>query len=106
MTKLIAAGLVLLVAGVVALWLMRSPRKVAPKHAPTPKENVHGAGIDRKQSQLKAMLEAPPGASHCESAWNAVEAEQRVSKEEGKPSMFVYVAPREDFLRLCNELAV
>src|SRR5262245_33911781 len=99
----LAAVAVLLAAGAVALILyLRADKKPRhPRRAPTQGGDAAEHGILEAQ---QAMLAAPEGATPCESAWNAIQAEQAVAKAKGVPSFFVKVAPKDEFLRLCNSL--
>lgn len=81
------------------------PSKLPP--AP-PKEpaNVggHGTGIDDSYATLRAMYQAPEGATPCESLHNAVIAEQDAAKAMKRASVFSFVAPKDAFMKTCQAL--
>lgn len=85
------------------------PTKLPP--APTgsaaakPSEG-HAAAIDNEYATLLAMYNAPTGATPCESAYNAITAEQESAKTLKRDSVFSFVAAKPDFLKLCNALSV
>jgi hypothetical protein len=89
-----------------------TPGTTAPMpRPPTPKVKVditkpseHGKGIDLKLAQLTAMLKAPEGKNPCETLWLAVQAEQATAKELGKKSIYLRVAPKDEFMRLCSAI--
>lgn len=86
----------------------RSPvaRPVQPKtRVDTTKISEHATGIDKRMAQVLAMLKAPEGASGCESYWNAIQAERAAASAGGHRSIFVRVAERPEFFRLCETLS-
>jgi hypothetical protein len=85
--------------------------KATPKDTVAPavkvdvtKPSAHGAGVDRSMAQLVAMMKAPEGATPCETAWLAVQAEQESAKKLGKRSIYAKVAERGEFMRICGTL--
>jgi hypothetical protein len=82
-----------------------NPQAPPPPPVDVTKPSQHGSGIDRKVAQLLAMDRAPEGATPCESGWNAIAAEQEAAKKLGKRSIFVKVAERSEFMRICNGLS-
>jgi hypothetical protein len=74
-----------------------------PRSVDITKPSEHGAGIDRKLGQLLAMMKAE-GKTPCETAYNATIAEQKAAKELGRKSIFVHVAERGEFMRICEGL--
>ncbi len=99
----LAAVAVALVAGAVAAILYARSGGRKPRHArrPAPAQpDGHAAALE----PALAMLEAPEGATPCESAYNAIQAEQAAAKRKGVASFFTSVAPKEEFLRLCGAL--
>jgi hypothetical protein len=64
----------------------------------------HAASIDNEYATLLAMYNAPTGATPCESAYNAVTAEQEAAKSLKRDSVFTFVAPKADFLKQCGAL--
>lgn len=81
-----------------------SEDKPAPKAHPGVAPSSHGNGIDRASSPQIALLEAPEGATPCETALNAITAEQAAASAQNVASMFAWVAPRADFLAACEAL--
>ncbi len=67
-------------------------------------DRSHGSGIDRARAPVLAMLRAPEGTSPCDSAYIAFTTEQTTATAEGKPSMFKWVAGRDEFMTRCQEL--
>jgi hypothetical protein len=51
-----------------------------------------------------AMMNAKDGATSCETAFLAIEAEQAAAKLRGSKSIFQWVAPKPDFLAQCQAL--
>jgi len=66
----------------------------------------HAAAIDNEYATLLAMYNAPAGATPCESAYNAITAEQDAAKTLKRDSVFTFVAAKPDFLKLCNAQSV
>jgi hypothetical protein len=75
-------------------------------HAHADTTTVHASGFDRSDVavSMQAMLDAPEGATPCETAYAAIEAEQQATKLRGTKSIFEWVAPRPDFLASCQAL--
>ena len=48
------------------------------------------------------MLKAPEAATPCETAYAALEAEQAAARLRGGVSIFTWVAPKPDFLAVCQ----
>ena len=71
---------------------------------PKPPHADHAAQIDKSYATVLAMYEAPEGATPCESAWNAVAAEQQAAKTTGTDSIFTFVAPHDVFVSLCGAM--
>ncbi len=83
-----------------------TPRPVLPKtRVDTTKISEHATGIDKRMAQVLAMLKAPEGATGCESYWNAIQAERAAASAGGHRSIFVRVAERPEFFRLCETLS-
>jgi hypothetical protein len=120
----IAAAVALALVGVVAFAYLRDrpadgavvaptaelsvPRKLPPP-APstgstTAERSPHGTGIDGEYATVLAMYNAPEGTTPCESAYNAVVAEQEAARRTGRDSIFQYVATRDLFLKHCEAL--
>ena len=88
-------------AGVYALSAHRATQHSASK-GNSPSE--HGSSIDEELAPYKAMVEAPEGATPCETGWNAITAEQNAAKEAGRDSIFTWVAPHDEFIAKCETL--
>lgn len=70
------------------------------------KPSEHATEIDSEYATLIAMYKAPAGATPCDSLYNAVLAEQESAKDLKRDSAFSFVAPKPDFMKLCNALPV
>jgi hypothetical protein len=83
------------------------PTKLPPagSAAAKPTEN-HAAEIDSEYATVIAMYKAPAGATPCESLYNAIVAEQDAAKNLKRDSVFSFVAPKPDFMKLCAALPV
>jgi hypothetical protein len=92
-------------AGVVAVvvWARRGD---SPHHDKADTTSVHATGIDQTDSSASmiAMINAPEGATPCESAYNALAAEQAAARLRKSKSLFTWVAAKDDFLARCGEL--
>ena len=75
------------------------PRHPHPHAATRPDRDVQ-LGL----APVQAMMNAPEGKTPCETAYNAIEAEQKTARAKGLPSVFRKVAPRGEFLALCANL--
>ncbi|HSN26283.1 MAG TPA: hypothetical protein VLT45_08360 [Kofleriaceae bacterium] len=64
----------------------------------------HATSIDNEYATLLAMYNAPAGATPCESLYNAVGAEQDAAKKLERESIFSFVAPKPDFMKVCGAL--
>ncbi|HEY5927627.1 MAG TPA: hypothetical protein VIV11_38345 [Kofleriaceae bacterium] len=106
MTKKYAvlAGVVV-IAGAIALFVW-SRRDKSPGHAKGNTTSVHATGIDQADSSVSmlTMLNAPEGATPCETAFNALDAEQTAARLRKGKSMFKWVAPKQEFLAQCQQL--
>lgn len=100
------AGVVVLVGTIVIVWAKRGGS--SPRHAntDTSTKSVHATSFDQTDTSvsLMTMLSAPDGATPCETAYNALAAEQQATRVRGGKSMFKWVAPKEEFLARCKEL--
>lgn len=79
------------------------PTKLPPAGSAKPVDE-HAAAIDNEYATLMAMYKAPEGATPCESLYNAILAEQDAAKNLKRDSVFLYVAPKADFMKLCGAL--
>jgi hypothetical protein len=75
-------------------------------HAHADTSSIHAAGFDRADSAVsfEAMMNAPEAGTPCETAYAAIEAEQKTTKLRGTQSIFEWVAPKPDFLANCQAL--
>jgi hypothetical protein len=64
----------------------------------------HAKAIDDEYATVLAMYNAPAGATPCESLHNAVLAEADAAKKLGRASVFSFVAPEPEFLKVCSAL--
>jgi hypothetical protein len=105
-TKLVVAAGVGIVGAVVVVLVVHA-RSGSPHHHKADTTNVHANGIDDSDTSasMTAMLNAPDGATPCETAYAAVEAEQSAAKLRGSKSIFQWVAPKADFQAQCQTLA-
>ena len=99
----VAAAVVLLGGGAAAFVLLRRP----PPPPPSPRlklESAHSASIDSSMVAVRALYEAPPGATPCESAYNAFKASEDVAKAQNAKAVVLKLAPRDAFLQQCAAL--
>jgi hypothetical protein len=105
MTKKLAflAGVAL--AGVIAV-VVWARRGGSTHHDRADTTSVHATGIDQTDSSASmiAMINAPEGATPCESAFNALDAEQAAARLRKSKSMFKWVAAKDEFVARCREL--
>jgi hypothetical protein len=103
-TKLaVLGGVVALGAIAVIVWA----RSGSPsRHGRPDTTAVHATGIDEADTSvsLLAMLNAPDGATPCETAYLALAAEQEAARLHGGTSMFDWVAPKHEFIAACEAL--
>ncbi|MBV8762532.1 MAG: hypothetical protein JO257_34930 [Deltaproteobacteria bacterium] len=115
MTKLVLAALVLTTAchkhsdsakdkPAVTLPVPTKLPPVQPGSGAAKPADDHAASIDSEYATLIAMYKAPPGATPCESLYNAIGAEQDAAKSMKRDSVFTFVAPKADFLKQCGAL--
>lgn len=106
MTKKLAvlAGVAALAIVAVIVWVRAGG---SPRHASkTDTASVHATGIDQTDASLSlmALMNAPEGKTPCETAYNAIEAEQAAARMRKGKSMFKWVAPKAEFLAACRTL--
>jgi hypothetical protein len=101
---LVAAG-VLAIAAAIVIFVVTHGRG-GKHHAHADTTSVHAGGLDRTDTavSMEAMMNAPDGATPCETAYAAIEAEQQAVKLRGTKSIFEWVAPKPDFLASCQAL--
>ena len=98
--KLAALAVILAAGAIAAVFYLRTGKKPRHPRRPPAQPDDHAALM----APVQAMLEAPEGATPCESAYLAIQAEQAAAKAKGVASFFARVAPRDEFLGLCNAL--
>lgn len=104
-TKLVVVAAVILAAAAGLVVYLRG-RDWGRHHAHADTTSVHAGGIDQSDTavSIEAMMNAPEGATPCETAYAAIEAEQQATKLRGTRSIFEWVAPKADFLAACAAL--
>jgi len=104
--KLVVPAVAVLVGVGVVAYLATRPSKASykPHHEASTAAGAHGRGIDRAAAPALAMVDTPAAATPCESAYDAMAAEQATAKQTNKPSFFSWLAPREQFLAACQGL--
>jgi hypothetical protein len=97
------AGVVVLGAIGVIVWAKSGG---SPRHSKVDTKSVHATSFDETDTSvsLMAMVNAPDGTTPCETAFNALDAEQQAIRVRGGKSMFKWVAPKAEFLARCKEL--
>lgn len=95
-----AVAVLLLAGGCLAIFFWRR----SSQHSPPPPPSLHGAGIDREMSAVRAMYSAPPGKTPCEDAFNAFKAADDLARTAHARAVVIHLAAREDFLARCNAL--
>ena len=100
---IVLAGVAIVGAVAVIVWA----RGGSSHHRKPDTTAVHANGIDQTDSSvsLMTMLSAPEGATPCETAFNALEAEQAAARLHKGASMFKWVAPRATFVTECMALS-
>ena len=103
--KLVVAAVLVAAGATAAIFVVRG-RGGGKHHSHADTTSVHAGGIDQTDTavSLQAMLNAPEGATPCETAYAAIEAEQQATKLRGTKSIFEWVAPKPDFLANCQAL--
>ena len=99
----VIATVAVLVAVAFFVWWRRDTK---PPHKKADVDTVHANAIDRADvsASMITILNAPEGATPCDTAWLAVEAEQAATKLRKGKSLFTWVAPKADFLAACQAL--
>ena len=101
----VIAGAVAVVLGAIVVFVL-ARRDKSPGHAKADTTSVHATGIDQADSSMSmmTMLNAPEAATPCETAFNALDAEQAGARLRKGKSMFKWVAPKAEFLAQCEQL--
>lgn len=104
--KLVTVGAIALVGAAVATVVFVRGRG-GKHHVHADTATIHAGGIDQTDVAVsfQAMLGAPEGATPCETAYAAIEAEQAAVKLRGTHSIFQWVAPKADFLAGCRAMS-
>jgi hypothetical protein len=99
----VLAGVVLVGVVAVIVWA-RSGR--SPKHTRADTTSVHATGIDQTDTSVSmmTMINAPEAATPCETAFNAIDAEQAAARLRHGKSIFKWVAAKQEFLARCKDL--
>lgn len=96
---------VLIVAAAAGAVVLTQRRKAASASAMSPESaSAHRAGLEWAYAPRAALLDAPPGKTPCETGYNAATAEHETAQSHHRPSIFSWIAPREDFLTACATL--
>ena len=101
----IGAGVCVVAGAAVVVFAVRGKDPASPRHPNTvDTKSVHAKAIDRTDASqsFSAMLNAPEAATPCETAYAALEAEQAAARRRGGTSIFTWVAPKPDFLAVCQ----
>ena len=93
-------GLLLAAAAGAALFLTHG----RSRHAAHDTTNRHVTASEGAELAMLASMTAPEGKTSCETAFNAVTAEQEAAKKQGTVPRFKWVAAREQFLAGCEAL--
>ncbi len=105
MNKKLLAAVVVLAAGSAAAGIVVARSRAQHRaHRPPPSAKPHAEGIDREMTSLRAMFEAPAGATPCDTAWNAFSAADEAAKRSGRTPLVLHLAPRDEFLARCRAL--
>lgn len=96
----------IVVGGVVAVVLSVGGRDGTRHHRRVDTKEVHARAIDQTDVgvSMSALMNAPEGATPCETAYLAIDAEQQAAKLRGSKSIFQWVAPKAEFLAQCQTL--
>jgi hypothetical protein len=101
---ILLAGGVAAVAAAAAVAFVVTRGHGRPRHPHPHAATGPDPGVQRGLAPVQAMMNAPEGKTPCETAYNAIEAEQKTARDKGLPSVFRKVAPRDRFLQLCASL--
>jgi len=101
---LLLAGGVAAVAAAAAVAFVVTRGHGRPQHPHPAHADKPDRGVQLGLAPVQAMMNAPEGATPCETAFNAIHAEQETARAKGLPSVFRKVAPKDEFLRLCANL--
>jgi hypothetical protein len=97
--KLVVIGTVVLACGVGIAVFGPVQRRLHPAPSPT---TTHGNGIDHSMSAVLALYKAPPGATPCESAYNAFQASQDYAAQHSVTAVVLRLAPHDEFIARCT----
>jgi len=89
-----AAVIAALIVAIGASWWHKQEKRRTSAHQ----------GEEATTDVYLAALQAPEGATPCDSSYNALSAMQRVIEEKHLPPMFRQFPPREAFLSMCHAL--
>lgn len=94
-----------IVVAVVAIYVLARGQK-RPAPAPSPEHGDHADPFGGMNAVHKAILNAPVGATDCETAWNAYDAMETALKAAGQPSAVQKHPDRQTFLDVCAGFTV
>ena len=84
---------------------------VVKRRGPPPRPKIdaqkaeeHAKEVDNDLSPLLAMANSPEASTPCETSYNAILAGQEAGKKSGNGALFVYIAPHDEFIALCEKL--
>ena len=101
---LVVLSVIVVASAVVPYVLLREKPRKHEKHVDT--TTVSAKGFDKTEfaTSMNALVNAPEAATPCETGYLAIEAEQAATKLKGSTSIFVRVAPKDEFLAACRTL--
>ena len=95
-----------IVAAVIVVMVVRKNDGPHHHHDSSKTSTVEAVGIDQTDTSVSmmAMLNAPDQATPCLTAYAAIDAEGAAMKLHNSKSMFTWVAPKDEFVAVCQEL--
>jgi hypothetical protein len=102
--KLLAVVGIVVAAGGVGAYALAGRGGPAHPHAASSGESEHAAGIDQAMGAVRAEYLAAPGATPCESAYNAFKASLDFSTQEHVDPVVLRLAPHDEFIQQCSTL--
>jgi hypothetical protein len=81
-------------------------RSVERRRAVASAAQEHREQLNQEYAPMAAYMEAPPGDTPCESAYNAFQAFAAKAEEVGQPPLWESFPDRATFLQRCNALPV
>ena len=105
--RLLVGASVLIVGAAGALVLASAERRRSPPDHPHPSasgSSAHAVGIDNSMAAILIMYDASPGATPCETTYNAFKTSQDYAAQHGVTPVVLRLAPRDEFLQRCAAL--